>query len=83
MLEPLRKSGDFTPASTRSALTGLGYPADTVESHELGPTGVGFLIEVNASPLCVEVTMSRDATQAHAFGGYPDHPGCDMPSGGH
>lgn len=82
-LEPLRKSGDFTSASTRSALTGLGYPADTVESHENGPTAVGFLVEVNASPLCVDGTLNRDATQAHAFGGYPDHSGCDTPSGGH
>ncbi len=82
-LEPLRKRGDFAPASTRSALTGLGYPADSVESYQNGPTGVSFLVEVNASPVCVEGTMSRDVTQAHAFGGYPDHSGCDIPSGGH
>ncbi|GHC47819.1 hypothetical protein [Streptomyces cinnamoneus] len=82
-LEPLRKRGDFAPGHTRSALTGLGYPAGKVRSYENGPTGVGFLIEVDASPLCVEGTMNRDSTRADAFGGYPDHSGCDTPSGGH
>ncbi|MFG2531968.1 hypothetical protein [Streptomyces sp. NPDC048516] len=80
-LEPLRRRGDFNPVSTRSALTGLGYPAGKVQSHENGPTGVSFLIE--ASPLCLEGTMDRRTTQADAFGGYPDHSGCDVPSGGH
>ncbi|MEU1313359.1 hypothetical protein ABZ419_31315 [Streptomyces cinnamoneus] len=82
-LEPLRKRGDFAPEHTRSALTGLGYPAGKVRSYENGPTGVGFLIEVDASPLCVEGTMDRDSTRAESFGGYPDHSGCETPSGGH
>lgn len=82
-LEPLRKRGDFAPASVRSALTGLGYSAGKVQSYQNGPTGVGFLIDVDASPLCLEGTMSRDSTQADAFGGYPDHSGCDRPTGGH
>ena len=82
-LEPLRKRGDFAPGHTLGALTGLGYPAGKVRSYQNGPTGVGFLIEVNDSPLCVRGTMNRDATQADAFGGYPDHYGCEIPSGGH
>ncbi|WP_189189643.1 hypothetical protein [Streptomyces albiflavescens] len=80
-LEPLRERGDFDPESTRSALTGLGYAVGKVRSYQDGPTGVGFLID--AFPLCVEGTMDRKSTQADAFGGYPDHPGCDRPSGGH
>lgn len=80
-LEPLRRRGDFTPAGTRGALTGLGYPAGKVRSYQNGPTGVGFLID--AFPICVEGTMNRASTQADAFSGYPDHPGCDRPSGGH
>ncbi|MEV6670827.1 hypothetical protein [Streptomyces sp. NPDC051162] len=80
-LEPLRKRGDFVPGHSRDAITGLGYPAGKVKTYENGPTGVGFLID--ASPLCVEGTMSRDSTQAEAFGGYPDHFGCDQPRGGH
>lgn len=80
-LEPLRKRGDFSPESTRDALTGLGYSTGNVQSYQNGPTGVSFLID--AFPLCVEGTMSRDVTQADAFGGYPDHPGCDRPTGGH
>ncbi|MGW1194594.1 hypothetical protein ACWD4B_01845 [Streptomyces sp. NPDC002536] len=80
-LEPLRKRGDFAPESTRTALGGLGYAAGKVQAYRNGPTGVGFLID--ASPLCVEGTMSRDSTQADAFGGYPDHSGCDRPAGGH
>ncbi|WEH33039.1 hypothetical protein PZB75_06390 [Streptomyces sp. AM 4-1-1] len=83
VLEPLRESGDFAPESTSRALTGLGYPAAKVRSYEMGPTAVGFLVEADAAPLCVEGTMGRDATEAHAFGGYPDHSGCDTPSGGH
>ncbi|MCX4625495.1 hypothetical protein [Streptomyces sp. NBC_01443] len=82
-LEPLRKRGDFAPEHTRDALTGLGYPAGKVRSYENGPTGVSFLIEVDASPLCVEGRMDRDSTRADPFGGYPDHSGCDTPSGGH
>ncbi|MFI1100456.1 hypothetical protein [Streptomyces melanogenes] len=80
-LEPLRKRRDFAPESTRTALTGLGYPAGRVSSYQNGPTGVGFLID--AFPLCVEGTMDRSSTKAEAFGGYPDHSGCDRPSGGH
>ncbi|MFC0843042.1 hypothetical protein ACFH04_04690 [Streptomyces noboritoensis] len=80
-LEPLRKRGDFAPESTRTALTGLGYPAGQVSSYQNGSTGVGFLID--AFPLCVEGTMDVGSTKAEAFGGYPDHSGCDRPSGGH
>lgn len=80
-LEPLRERGDFAPESTRTALTGLGYPAAQVRSYQNGPTGVGFLID--AFPLCVEGTMDRASAKAEAFGGYPDHSGCDRPSGGH
>ncbi|WHM40524.1 hypothetical protein [Streptomyces sp. BPTC-684] len=80
-LEPLRKRGDFAPENTRTALTGLGYSAGQVRSYQNGSTGVGFLID--AFPLCVEGTMNRDSTKADAFGGYPDHSGCDRPSGGH
>ncbi|PBC82808.1 hypothetical protein SAMN05428945_2596 [Streptomyces sp. 2224.1] len=80
-LEPLRRRGDFDPVSTRSALTGLGYSAGKVQSHQNGPAAVSFLID--ASPLCLEGTMNSRTTQADAFGGYPDHPGCDAPSGGH
>ncbi|WP_164993039.1 hypothetical protein [Streptomyces lydicus] len=80
-LEPLRKRADFDPGSTRSALTGLGYSAGRVQSHQNGPAAVSFLID--ASPLCLEGTMNSRATEADAFGGYPDHSGCDVPSGGH
>lgn len=80
-LEPLRRRGDFAPESTRGALTRLGYPAGKVQSYQNGPTGVDFLI--GTYPICVEGTMNRDAVQADAFSGYPDHPGCARPSGGH
>ncbi|MDF3293924.1 hypothetical protein [Streptomyces silvisoli] len=80
-LEPLRKRRDFKVESTRSTLTGLGYPARTVEVYQNGPTGIDFLVD--ASRMCLEGTMDRDSTQADAFGGYPDHTGCDVPSGGH
>ncbi|WP_369243725.1 hypothetical protein [Streptomyces sp. R41] len=80
-LEPLRERGDFDPGSTHSALTALGFSAGKVQAYQNGPTGVGFLID--AFPLCVEGTMNRDSTQADAFGGYPDHTGCDRPTGGH
>lgn len=80
-LEPLRRSGDFDPARTLGVLTGLGYPAGKVQSHQDGPEGVGFLVD--AAPLCLEGTMNSGATRANAFGGYPDHSGCDVPSGGH
>ncbi|MFG2142932.1 hypothetical protein ACGFRG_01865 [Streptomyces sp. NPDC048696] len=81
-LEPLRKRGDFTPEGTLSALTGLGYPAGKTRSYQDG-SGVGFLIEADAWPVCVEGTMNSTATRADAFGGYPDHTGCETPSGGH
>ena len=77
-LEPLRRHGDFDPESARKALIGLGYR--NVQSYGSGATGVGFLID--ADPLCVEGTMSRDATRADAFGGYPDGTDCQPPSGG-
>ncbi|GGT88338.1 hypothetical protein [Streptomyces violascens] len=77
VLEPLRKRGDFGPASTRSALTHLGYATAKVRSYQDGPAGVGFLTD--ASPMCPEGTMSSRTTEADAFGGYPDHFGCDQP----
>lgn len=80
-LEPLRERGDFTPDSADHALTGLGYAPGRVRAYQIGPTGVGFVID--ASPLCVEGTMGPESTQADAFGGYPDHTGCERPSGGH
>lgn len=80
-LEPLRKRGDFDPESTRSALARLGYSAGKVQSYQNGPTGVSFLID--ALPLCVEGTMNRASIRADTFAGYPDHTGCDRPSGGH
>jgi hypothetical protein len=80
-LEPLRRRGDFDPQSTLDALTALGYSAGKVQSLQNGPTGVGFLIDTY--PVCVEGTMDRAGARADAFGGYPDHPGCDRPSGGH
>ncbi|MGA4843811.1 hypothetical protein [Streptomyces sp. G45] len=80
-LEPLRERGDFAPAHTRAALTALGYPARKVRVAENGPAGVSFLVD--APGMCLEGTVSRTATEADAFDGYPDHPGCDRPSGGH
>ncbi|MFF3611614.1 hypothetical protein [Streptomyces sp. NPDC002580] len=80
-LEPLRERGDFTPDGADRALAGLGYDAEQVRVHRLGPNGVSFLLD--AAPLCVEGTMGPDGTRAEAFGGYPDHTGCDRPSGGH
>ncbi|MGN5376640.1 hypothetical protein ACQ4WX_00770 [Streptomyces lasalocidi] len=82
-LDPLRRRGDFAPDSVRRALTGLGYSAGKVQAYQNGPTGVGFLIDIGASPWCVEGTMSSDSTRADAFGGYPDGTGCEPPSGGH
>lgn len=80
-LEPLRERGDFAPQSTVDALTRLGYAAGSVQAYQNGPTGVSFLLDTY--PVCVEGTMDRATTKADAFGGYPDHPGCDRPSGGH
>ncbi|MFJ7147047.1 hypothetical protein ACIQVT_02435 [Streptomyces sp. NPDC100445] len=82
-LEPLRRHGDFAPRDVRDALTGLGYPAGKVQAYQDGPTGVDFLVDIGASPWCVEGTMSGDATEAKAFGGYPDGTDCQPPSGGH
>ncbi|MEU7304936.1 hypothetical protein [Streptomyces sp. NPDC007206] len=82
-LEPLRQRGDFAPDSVRTALTSLGYSAEKVQTYQDGSTGVGFLIDIGASPWCVEGTMSSDSTKADAFGGYPDGTGCEPPSGGH
>ncbi|MFF3695780.1 hypothetical protein [Streptomyces sp. NPDC002221] len=82
-LEPLRRRGDFVPDHAHDALTGLGYSAAKVQAYEDGPTGVGFLIDLGASPWCVEGTMSRDATKADAFAGYPDGSACQPPKGGH
>ncbi|MET9361814.1 hypothetical protein ABZX93_12950 [Streptomyces sp. NPDC006632] len=82
-LEPLRRRGDFAPDDVRTALTGLGYSTDKVQAYQNGPTGVGFLITLGASPWCVEGTMSGDATKADAFAGYPDGTGCEPARGGH
>ncbi|MER5276295.1 hypothetical protein ABT025_11130 [Streptomyces sp. NPDC002809] len=83
-LEPLRVRGDFAPGSAREVLTGLGYPSGETQTYRIGPAELGFLVDVDDSPLlCVEGTMSRGSTRAEAFGGYPDHPGCDRPGGGH
>lgn len=81
-LEPLRKHRDFAPEHTLSALTGLGYPTEKVRTYQDG-SGVGFLVEADPWPVCVEGTMSGATTRADAFGGYPDHSGCETPSGGH
>ncbi|WP_244184086.1 hypothetical protein [Streptomyces cellostaticus] len=82
-LEPLRRRGDFTAESARKALTGLGYPAGQVQTYQNGSAGVGFLVEVDDYPVCLEGEMDSAQTKADAFGGYPDHTGCDQPSGGH
>ncbi|MEU0254623.1 hypothetical protein ABZ299_19405 [Streptomyces sp. NPDC006184] len=82
-LEPLRRRGDFAPDNVRAALTGLGYSAGKVQAYQDGSARVGFLIDIDASPWCVEGTMSSDSTKADAFGGYPDGTGCEPPSGGH
>ncbi|MFF1408134.1 hypothetical protein [Streptomyces sp. NPDC058294] len=82
-LEPLRRRGDFAPDNVRAALTGLGYSAGKVQAYQDGSARVGFLIDIDTSPWCVEGTMSSDSTKADAFGGYPDGAGCEPPSGGH
>lgn len=52
-----------------------------------GEGGVGFRVQVDDYPVCVEGslagTLDGATTKADAFGGYPDHDGCDQPSGGH
>ncbi|MFG2576419.1 hypothetical protein [Streptomyces sp. NPDC048481] len=80
-LEPLRRRGDFSPQSTRAALTGLGYADGDVQSSQSGPTGVSFLVV--ARPLCLEGGIDREKTRVDAFGGYPDGTGCEPPAGGH
>ncbi|MEU5636941.1 hypothetical protein ACH47C_37685 [Streptomyces rishiriensis] len=80
-LEPLRERGDFSPQSTRAALTRLGYADGDVQSSQNGPTGVSFLVV--AHPLCLEGGIDREKTRADAFGGYPDGTDCEPPSGGH
>lgn len=83
-LGALRERGDFAADHAHSALTELGYPADQVRTLQLGPDGVGFRIKADTSPLiCVKGTMGPTSFEAEAFGGFPDHPGCDTPSGGH
>lgn len=83
-LEPMRERGDFASEAVREVLTGLGYSSGETQTTQIGPAEVGFLIDVDDSPLlCVEGTMSPGSTHAEAFGGYPDHHGCDLPSGGH
>ncbi|MFD6420799.1 hypothetical protein [Streptomyces sp. NPDC060198] len=80
-LEPLRKRGDFAPQHVRKVLDGLGYRAGS--AYRNGPTGVGFLLVLDASPWCVEGMMDRDSVTADAFAGYPDGTGCEPPEGGH
>ncbi|WP_256917391.1 hypothetical protein [Streptomyces hilarionis] len=80
-LEPLRERGEFSPQSTRAALTRLGYADGDVEASQSGPTGVSFLVV--AHPLCLEGGIDREKTRADAFGGYPDGTDCRPPSGGH
>ncbi|MEU2055041.1 hypothetical protein [Streptomyces bungoensis] len=82
-LEPLRRRGDFSTGKVREALLGLGYPAEQVETSQDGPTSVGFLVQADDYPVCVEGDMNRARTETDAFGGYPDGTGCDRPSGGH
>ncbi|SOE06921.1 hypothetical protein [Streptomyces sp. Ag109_G2-15] len=87
-LEPLRTRGQFNPESVRKALVGLGYSGGQVQTYQSGG-GVGFLVQVDDYPVCVEgslqgtPTLDGATTEADAFGGYPDHDGCDQPSGGH
>ncbi|MEV0846207.1 hypothetical protein AB0J21_10080 [Streptomyces sp. NPDC049954] len=80
-LEPLRGRADFDPVHARAALVRLGYADGAVSAYQNGPTGVGFLVDT--FPVCVKGTMNLGSVEATAFGGYPDHPGCDRPSGGH
>ncbi|MFH9671660.1 hypothetical protein ACH4L5_05155 [Streptomyces sp. NPDC017405] len=82
-LEPLRRRGDFAPQDVRGTLTSLGYSAGKIQTYQDRSTGVGFLVDIGASPWCVEGTMSVDSTEVKAFGGYPDGTGCQPPSGGH
>ncbi|MFG3224606.1 hypothetical protein ACGF07_07490 [Kitasatospora sp. NPDC048194] len=81
-LEPLRRRGDLTVGSTRTALTGLGFEDGKVTVDGNG-AGLSFLIDATGSHLCLEGTVNPAAVTAEAFGGYPDHPGCDVPRGGH
>ncbi|MEV1018882.1 hypothetical protein [Streptomyces sp. NPDC050264] len=67
-LEPLRERGDFEERSTHDAPARPDFPDRSVESYEDGG-GVGFLVTVDDSPVCVEGTLSRVSVQAHAFGG--------------
>jgi hypothetical protein len=80
-LEPLRKRKDFSPDRVREALLRLGYGPGKVTAEMNGGTAVSFL--VTATAMCVEGTMYPSATESDAFGGYPDHIGCDRPTGGH
>jgi hypothetical protein len=80
-LGPLSRRGDLDPGSTYAALSDLGYTK--IDTYPLGTYGVAFDAEVDSSPLCVEGTVSQDTLAADAFGGYPDHIGCDRPTGGH
>ncbi|MFI9723983.1 hypothetical protein ACIHFE_30775 [Streptomyces sp. NPDC052396] len=80
-LEPLRRRGDFSVGSARSTLIRLGYPAGKVRVHQDGSPGISFLIDTTA--ICLEGTMNPSSARADSFGGYPDHFGCDVPSGGH
>ncbi|WP_240122105.1 MULTISPECIES: hypothetical protein [unclassified Streptomyces] len=80
-LEPLRERRDFSPAGTAAALAALGHTAPGTRTESLGPTGVGFLVDEGR--MCLEGRMYDGGVDVDAFGGYPDHPGCERPSGGH
>ncbi|WP_237538502.1 hypothetical protein [Streptomyces sp. SID486] len=79
-LRPLREKGGFTLESVSHTIAGLGY--SKVRTYADG-SAVGFLIEVDDYPVCVEGSVGPAETEADAFGGYPDTTGCEQPSGGH
>ncbi|MCQ4207201.1 hypothetical protein [Streptomyces longispororuber] len=81
-LRPLRERGDFTAKSAQRALVATGFPDGGVRAQQ-DSGGVYFLVTVDETPLCVEGALYPAGLRADAFGGYPDHVGCDLPSGGH
>lgn len=80
-LLPLSRRGDVDPSSTYSVLSDLGYT--NIATYPLGTTGVAFVAEGVRPRLCLEGELSRRSLTADAFAGYPDHTGCDRPTGGH
>jgi hypothetical protein len=80
-LEELRPSGDVSAAEVRSALVGLGYPSDRVDSAGAGTGRVAFSVE--AAPLvCLEGSLDGGAAAVEVHGMYLDG-GCTEPQGGH